>query len=396
MSTGAPIVRLRSIDCLRGVAALAVAFGHAVVAAPYGAIAGAWFEQLCSHIMWIAVTGVSLFFVISGFCIHLGQARHEGLATFQFGAFWRRRLWRLYPTYFVALCGSIGLLLLMSATGTGTELLARYPEPRGSWIAADFGMHALMLHGLHPFFDQAAANPPFWTLAREEYLYLMYPLLLVVRRRLPWYGLAALLAALTIAIHQIAPLVIASPGWVALLMSSAPALWIQWQLGVVAADAYRGAISLPAFWRQARWVPGWILLGYLMPFSSIWLGLAFFTALNACVRLELEGRWPATGAVDVLRRVGLWSYSLYLVHHPVQTVALAMTLRVLPEVGVAGFLGRAVLLTLISCAAGRLLFAVVERHFVSVPGPSGFAASAQPGLKAGVITDRRPDASASG
>jgi peptidoglycan/LPS O-acetylase OafA/YrhL len=385
VSTGAPIVRLRSIDFLRGVAALAVAFGHAVVAAPYGTIAGAWFEQLCSHIMWIAVTGVSLFFVISGFCIHLGQARHEGLAKFQFAAFWRRRLWRLYPTYFVVLCGSIGLLLVMWATGTGEELLARYPEPRGTWIAADFGMHALMLHGLHPFFDQAAANPPFWTLAREEYLYLMYPLLLVLRRRLSWYALAVLLGALTIAIHRIAPLAISSPGWIVLLMSSAPALWIQWQLGVVAADAYRGTISLPVFWRQARWVPGWILLAYLMPFSTIWLGLAFFTAVNACVRREVEGRWPATGAVDAIRHVGLWSYSLYLVHHPVQTVALAMTLRVVQEVGVIGFLGRAVLLTLISCLAGRLLFAAVERHFVSVPGPSGFAASPQAELKPRVL-----------
>ena len=335
--------------------------------------------------MWIAVTGVSLFFVISGFCIHLGQARHEGVAAFQFAAFWRRRLWRLYPTYFVALCGSIGLLLLMSATGTGEELLERYPDPRGAWIAADFGMHALMLHGLHPFFDQAAANPPLWTLAREEYLYLMYPLLLVFRRALPWYALVLALAGLTIVIHQIAPLVISSPGWVVLLMTSAPALWIQWHLGVVAADAYRGVISLPAFWRQARWIPGWILLGYLMPFSAIWLGLAFFTALNACVRLELEGRWPATGVVDAMRRVGLWSYSLYLIHHPVQIVALSITLRLLPTVGVVGFLGRAVLLTLVSCVAGRLLFAAVERHFVAVPGPSGFASAPQTELAARVL-----------
>lgn len=371
-------MRLRSIDFLRGLAALAVAFGHSVIAAPYGAIAGEWFEQLCLHIMWVAATGVPLFFVISGFCIHLGQTRHEGLTTFQFVAFWRRRLWRLYPTYFVVLCGSIGLLLLMWATGTGTELLGRYPEPRGAWLAADFGMHALMLHGLHPFFDQAAGNPPLWTLAREEYLYLMYPLLLVIRRRLPWYGLAALLIALTITIEQMAPRLLSTPGWIQIVISSAPALWIQWQLGVVAADAYRGVIRLPAFWRQARWVPGWMLLAYLMPPGTIWLGLAFFTAVNACVHRELEGRWPASGVVHAIGRVGLWSYSLYLVHQPAQIVALAIAVRVMPEVGVVGYLGRAVLLTVASCIAGRLLFAVVERHFVSLPQASGHRPLAAP------------------
>jgi peptidoglycan/LPS O-acetylase OafA/YrhL len=358
-----PTARLRSIDFLRGVAALAVAFGHAVVAAPYTEIAGEWFAQVCVHIMWIAVTGVALFFVISGFCIHLGQARHDGVGTFRFGAFWRRRMWRLYPTYFVALCGSMALLLLHWAMGTGQALLDRYPRPLSTWLAADFGLHALMLHGLHPFFDQAAGNPPLWTLAREEYLYLMYPLLLVAARRLPWHAVALLLAGLTIAIELVAPV---TGDWLLIVVRSAPALWIQWHLGVVAADAYRGAITLPVFWRQARWVPAWILMAYFLPFSAIWLGLAFFTALNACVGLETDGRWPQRGIVDAVAGVGLWSYSLYLVHHPVQTISLAVTLLAVRQVGVFGFVARALLLTLVSCIAGRLLFAVVERHFVSV------------------------------
>ena len=362
MAADTPTVRLRSIDFLRGLAALIVAFGHAVVAAPYSQIAGSWFEQLCLNIMWLAVSGVALFFVVSGFCIHLGQARH-GDGRFHFGAFWRRRIWRLYPTYFVVLCGSMALLLLHWRFGTGQELLAYYPEPRGTWLAADFGMHALMLHGLHPFFDQAAGNPPLWTLAREEYLYLMYPLLLVAVRRLPWMTVAALLACITIAFNLIAP---STPRWELILIRSAPALWIQWHLGVVAADAYRGRITLHRFWRQSRWVPMWILMAYFLPFSAIWLGLGYFTALNACVGVEMEGRWPERGVVDAIARVGLWSYSLYLVHHPVQTVSLAITRLVVQDVGVAGFMARAVVLLLISCVAGWVLFALVERHFVSV------------------------------
>ena len=36
------------------------------------------------------------------------------------------------------------------------------------------------------------------------------------------------------------------------------------------------------------------------------------------------------------------------------------------DVGVAGFTMRALLLVVISCVAGRVLFALVERHFVSI------------------------------
>jgi len=316
-------------------------------------------------VMWVAVSGVPLFFVISGFCIHLGQVRHGG--NFQFAAFWRRRLWRLYPTYFVVLCGSIALLVVMWATGEGREFLARYPEPSLRWIGADFLSHAFMLHGFQPLFDQGAGNPPLWTLAREEYLYLMYPLLLLMRARMSWFVLTTILAVLSVALqHGVAPMV--SDRYVQwVISSSALALWIQWELGVVAADAYRGAIRLPSILQQARWVPILLVLGYVLKPGTIMLALAFFIVVNVCTRLEVEGRWPSTGIVGAISRMGLWSYSLYLVHFPVQTVVLALTRRVLPEVALAGFIGRGIFLTVVSCIAGRILFELVERHFVTLP-----------------------------
>ena len=363
MSTGAPAVRLRSIDFLRGVAALAVAFGHALTAAPYS-FAGPLFEQICAHVMWVAVSGVPLFFVISGFCIHLGQVRHGD--RFQFTTFWRRRLWRLYPTYFVVLTGSIALLLLLLATGEGEEMLARYPEPMLHWIAADFASHVFMLHGFHPLFDQGAGNPPLWTLAREEYLYLMYPVLLLSSRRWRWPTIAGLLVILSVVLQYGVAASLGDPAIKWLITSSAFALWIQWQLGMVAADAYRGAITLPTFWTQARWIPLWLLLGYVLEPGAVFLGLGFFGLVNVCTRLEQRGRWPKTGLVEAITRMGLWSYSLYLVHFPVQTVTLALTRRLVPEVGVPGFILRAIILTAISCVAARVFFELVERHFVTL------------------------------
>src|ERR1700742_1749454 len=108
--------RLRSIDALRGIAALGVVFYHAVeqgqqhvpnnlLEYPVRAL------QFLSSFGYI---GVFLFFVISGFCIHwkCAKARATGLEPdIRFGPFWKRRLRRLYPPYLIALA----LYLLLTA-----------------------------------------------------------------------------------------------------------------------------------------------------------------------------------------------------------------------------------------------------------------------------------------
>jgi peptidoglycan/LPS O-acetylase OafA/YrhL len=354
--------RLRSIDFLRGVAAFSVAFGHAVIATPNAALGLPWFTAFCDFTRWLTATGVALFFVISGFCIHLAQLRRGGADAFHWAGFWKRRIWRLYPTYFVVLCVSMGLLVMMFLSGTGSEVVAKYPEPRLRWMAIDFGVHALMLHGFHPFFDQAGGNAPFWTLAREEYLYLMYPLILAVRR-VAWWRVASAMAALTIVIDVAAPRLL-SAAWAQLLVTSAPALWIQWQLGAVAAEGYRGSITLPRLFYDARLIPAWIAMAYLAPFEAIWLGFAYFTAVNACVRRDVEGHWPVAGWVGAVTTMGLWSYSLYLVNDPIHTVALSLLLRLGDVSGPLLFMVRASVMTAISCGAAYVLFLLVERHFI--------------------------------
>jgi peptidoglycan/LPS O-acetylase OafA/YrhL len=186
-----------------------------------------------------------------------------------------------------------------------------------------------------------------------------------------WYVITTLLGALSVLFQYGFTRFTTTPDANWLLTYSALALWIQWQLGMVAAEIYRGGGRLPAFWYQLRWAPLFLLLGYIFKPGTIFLAFAFFIVVNACVDMEVRGRWPSTGIVSALSRVGLWSYSLYLVHFPVQTVALALSRLVMPEVGLAGFLVRAIFLTLISCVAGRVVFAIVERHFVSLPRRTG-------------------------
>src|SRR5207302_319594 len=70
------------------------------------------FTVLISPLRW-GFLGVSLFLVLSGFCIHLPYARRKqksGSYQFTSREFFLRRLWRLYPAYFVAVVATVGLL----------------------------------------------------------------------------------------------------------------------------------------------------------------------------------------------------------------------------------------------------------------------------------------------
>lgn len=382
--------RLRSIDALRGLAALVVSLGHALTAtvAPFGEIGQAAIHGVAN----LAASGVPLFFVISGFCIHLSYARQRqrtGHGSFDFVAFWRRRLWRLYPTYFVVLCLCTAGLGLLYWRVPAASTLAGYPEPRRNWIAADFVTHALMLHGLHPRFDHGAGNPPFWTLAREEYLYLMYPALLFFRPRLRALGTGIAISLGGLAVYYfLVPLAPATPEWADLLRTSAPYLWIQWYLGSVAAESFCGLITLPVIFRSIWAAPLWLAAASVFPpLEAILTGIAYFTLVNSCVQAEQRGRWFDGGALRFLSATGLFSYSLYLVHFPVQTALVSVSLRFGQFQSPIMFFVRALLLTAGSYWSARLLFAGVESRFLfshPTPAPGGLATSAPVTHDAGV------------
>ena len=112
--------RLRGIDALRGIAALGVVFYHAVEQGekflPHNFLQ--YPVRAAQTLSSFGYISVFLFFVISGFCIHLQWAKAQAAGVepeIRFGAFWKRRLRRLYPPYIIALL----LFLLLTASTTG-------------------------------------------------------------------------------------------------------------------------------------------------------------------------------------------------------------------------------------------------------------------------------------
>ncbi|MFL6228638.1 MAG: acyltransferase family protein [Pyrinomonadaceae bacterium] len=317
--------RLRSIDALRGAAALAVVLYHAVGqpkegAGTFATMLGHAAHAVCSY----GYAGVFLFFVISGFCIHLSQAKAqaEGRAPrVRFFSFWRRRVRRLYPPYLVAL-----LLYLWVAYATGWLHLDRF-------FAWDLSAHLLMLHN----FDARTCysiNSVFWTLAIEEQLYLAYFLLLFLRRRWGWTATLAFCFGARVACLFALNGLREWKGIDIPVPEAAATHWFTWALGALAVESAFGLVRLPRWCRSlsvgavglvAAATLAWLLpiyeshpalheVGWLLV-HPLW-GFGFFAILNRAVAAERAWRTSAATPEWIARlaAVGLVSYSLYLTH----------------------------------------------------------------------------------
>jgi peptidoglycan/LPS O-acetylase OafA/YrhL len=299
--------RVFGLDLVRAVAVTAVLVAHAcdllepVFLAPRTAQA-------------LAVGGVELFFVLSGFLIGgiiIDTVRRDPrwVATF-----WVRRWMRTLPNYFVFLAVNVVLFRF---------IYSRWPA---------FGAYVVFAQSLlwaHPqFFNEA------WSLAVEEVFYLLAPLValaLLPLARSRGRVLAMLaLGALLLGLFRVEYVRAFNPQWdmgvrkVVLLRLDCIVY------GVLAAYACRRWVIGPAV-RAVLAVAGaavagyaiWLLtIGWVVA-SPLWRAL-FFSGISAgfaallplCERLD--GTSVPGPLARAIHRMALWSYALYLTNLPVQ------------------------------------------------------------------------------
>ena len=236
--------RLHGIDALRGAAAFGVVLFHAVqqgekvlphniLQYPVRAV------QFASTFGYI---GVFLFFVISGFCIHLQWARSKAAGVepeIHFTSFWKRRIRRLYPPYIIALL----LFLLITAATIGITL--------NRFFFYDLGMHLLMLHNLDPK-TCYTINGVFWTLAIEEQLYLAYFLLLFIRVRWGWGVTLSVCLLARVGWMSFSHIIWLKTGIGIPVPEAAASHWFTWALGAIGVEAMFGLVKLPRWSRDLR------------------------------------------------------------------------------------------------------------------------------------------------
>ncbi len=350
---------LRAFDGLRGLAALYIVAHHARIdlwEGSHRALASGGFAAVLAFAtvpLRYGAEVVLLFFLLSGFVIHLRQARSLARGeTPSFGAlaFFRRRARRLVPPLLFALVLTAGL---DAAGSRATPSL--YDAYSGGRSAFAFMMNALFLQGFAaPTFG---SNSALWSLAYEAIFYALYPVLLVARVRFgarAAFGAVFALGAAGSAIHVAAPAI----GW-----TIAP-YFATWSLGALVAEAFAQGASArrPLVMLAAGgmlMMPSLVAPGALDPTLQSGIFASGLALLMAVFVLHPAGGGVASMLAH-LRGLGDRSYTLYVVHTPLLIFIAALWLRTRGSLPESGWLMPVGIL-------GALALAYAAARFVELP-----------------------------
>ncbi|MFF0777922.1 acyltransferase family protein [Streptomyces sp. NPDC003720] len=287
-------------------------------------------------------TGVSFFFVLSGFVLTWSARPHDRAP-----AFWRRRIARVYPVHVVTL----GIALLMAYT------LPRQPRPSSGQALSNL----LLVHSWwRPWWQ--TLNPVSWSLACEAFFYAAFPLLFLLLRRLGARG-AAVLGVLSV----VAVLVLARADahhWTEQALYSMPAARLpEFVLGAVTAR-----LVLLGRWRGpgleaalALAVIGYFLVPQVTPgYSATVCTIAGFALLiPAAAVADLRGL-PSLWRRRRLVRLGELSFAFYMVHLLVLRAGTQL-LGTKPHFGLLAGLAVTAVAFAVSLALSWVLYEAVER-----------------------------------
>ena len=322
-----PYARLHGLDGIRGVAALFVVLHHCwLLSFPgYPRDTGPWW------LGWLIYGhfAVVVFIVLSGFSLSIAPARSAWQIR-SVREFARRRAWRILPPYWAALVFSLAVAWWIVAQPNTDEPTAKSVAVYGFLVQDIIG--------------SPSPNGAFWSIAIEAQLYLLFPLLLLVRRR---WSAAVMLGSMTAIVVMTATLA-PHDRYVDKLMRLTPQFGALFTVGIVAA----GILVASDRVRQLPW--HWLALIAVVPVvlvigsrGSVWT-VSNFTwvdlALGPATALLLAGVAVGKPMILVrplesrpLQRLGACSYSLYLTHSPIVVTVHHVLRRLDMEPGIPMF-----------------------------------------------------------
>lgn len=378
------IEHIGAVEGLRGIALLWVVAFHYQVLRADRAATDPWiaFLQAIEPLKVVVrngYLGVDLFFLITGFLLTLPwfQAQATGAPRPEAASFYRRRVLRIVPAYYVQL----GVLFFLVVP------LVHGPEfwARNLWfVLENLAAHVAFAHYFTPVTSASlGVNGALWTLALEVQYYLLLPLLAPWIARRPWVAAGTLVAVAVLwrweAAHGMPGLVSMEMRWGAawklpeetirhLLATQLPGYLAHFAIGILLGRAWLRAPAAGNASSQLAWVLVAIaaaaFLYYIHGFGGkpagelTWLlvPLAMGVAIHALVT-----KAPVAGAALLANRpmafAGRVSYSAYLYHLP---LLLAWN-RLVPDLGWAGL---PLYLALVG-AVSWLSYEHVERPFLT-------------------------------
>lgn len=294
-------------------------------AAPMGGDGvGAWLFDGLRYVGWLGDHGVQLFIVASGFGLAWGLAGRGQDSVGSWRSFFWRRAVRLFPLWWGAHVAFIGLRVV---TGTGTM-----PTEPAFWLSA-LGIRFLPSTYYY-------GSPAWWYIGLLLQLYLVFPALWALRRRVGAGGMLGAACVLGFGARAL--------GWVFLEGYIDP--WMRGAIAITRLPEFAFGIALavtlhaePDRTRARLRSPGTLVAAaalYLLGTAASFTrgGMVVTTFLTGAALVPLLYRFftgigarlgPLTAA---FRWSGQHSYGIFLVHHPACLLVLA------PGLGLVGFL----------------------------------------------------------
>lgn len=345
--------RIDYIDGIRALAALAVVFLHAFQMRGYGGVEPLLNmppDLLLSNsplgnvlaLMYdvggnLGLYAVKIFIVISGFTLMLGAAKSlDGKPKGGLRGYFKRRVTRIWPPYYAALLISLAIIFLVP--GMNTEF-GGYHDQFIPVTTQGLVSHLLFIQNLSPEWA-SQINTPLWTIAVEEQIYLIFPfLLLPLWRRFP--------SVIMIPIAAIVPILVSLVVPYRTFLEIRPWFLVLFAIGALAASISFSKRPQDMQWRQRLpWVPlaavfvvFWAGIKYMLPrvpglvmpdgFITDPFSDPFLAAAVGCMLVHWTKVWergiPRISVLAVLNsrllvKLGVFSYSIYLMHAPLQAI----------------------------------------------------------------------------
>jgi peptidoglycan/LPS O-acetylase OafA/YrhL len=288
-------------------------------------------ESIFDTISLLGLHGVSAFLVASGFGLTascISKQQEDG--NFRLTPFLKRRLTRIVPMFWLAIaCAILGWLINPASAPYGGGIW------QGSWSQTLWSIFATATT-IRNFFPDIfrGINGAWWYVGLSVQLYLIFPFLLRLARRIGWEYfmvtsvLASLFYRLIILLSPIDPELKS----MAMLGAFFPSRLFEFSLGMLLAiallkpDTLNSKLTLlPRFLLRRRYLPIHIalaLLGVLLhhlikggeAFAEIPLSLGLMGLLVQCIVLMKALPGFGTVLLTPLNIVGDYSYGIYLTH----------------------------------------------------------------------------------
>jgi peptidoglycan/LPS O-acetylase OafA/YrhL len=301
---------------------------------------------------------VVVFIVLSGFSLSLAPARHgwrlDGISRFAY-----RRARRILPAYWAALALSLAVAWLII-------------PPPGQALPTT---KTVLVNGflVQNITGAPSPNRSLWSMAVEAQLYIFFPLLLLLVRRFRAIIMLAAVTLVVVAAGIVGPHVSRMDTFV---IRSAPDLAALFAIGIVAARIVTASRA------RRSWPWGWLALAAVAPVIATiwwkgsvwtldhlyWVDLALGPAIAGLLAALATGHAaPLMRLLDSrpLRKLGLSSYSLYLLHGPIVVVVYEEFVAPRFHPGPAAFLVTAALAVPLAIVLARVFAAVFELPFIS-------------------------------